>query len=128
MSLQQIFGWGTLRLALAGLIGAHGWHRALTGGVEPFGQWLDNQGWPMGVLIAVAITAFEIIGTLFLALNRYVTLICLGYVGIYATGVAILHAKVGWFVVGPGRNGAEFSALLILVLLSVAVHHWPSRR
>ncbi|MBY0416565.1 MAG: hypothetical protein K2W88_00690, partial [Pararheinheimera sp.] len=65
---------------------------------------------------------------LFLALNRYVTLVCLGYVGIYATGIAILHAKVGWFVVGPGRNGAEYSALLILLLLSVAVHHWPSRR
>ncbi len=82
MSLQQIFRLQYLRLAVAGLIGAHGWHRALTGGVEPFGQWLDNHGWPMGVLIAVAITAFEIIGTLFLALNRYVTLVCLGYVGI----------------------------------------------
>ena len=128
MSLQQIFGWGTVRLALAGLIGAHGWHRLLTGGISPFGQWLDNHGWPMGILIAAAITAFEIIGPLFLALNRFVSLICLGYVALYATGIAILHAKVGWFVVGPGRNGMEYSALLILLLLSVAVHHWPSRR
>ena len=128
MALQQIFGWGTLRLALAGLIGAHGWYRALTGGVAPFGQWLEHNGWPMGLLIAIAITAFEMIGTLFLALNRYVTLLCLAFVGLYATGIAILHAKVGWFVVGPGRNGAEFSVLLILVLLSVAVHHWPARR
>jgi putative oxidoreductase len=128
MSLQQVFGWGMLRLLLAGIIGAHGWHRALTGGVQPFGQWLENNGWPVGVLIALAITAFEIIGTLFLALNRYVTLVCFGYVALYATGIAILHSKVGWFVVGPGRNGAEFSVLLLAVLVSVAVHHWPARR
>ena len=82
----------------------------------------------MGTAIAIAITVFEILGTLLLALNRFVAVICLGYAAIYATGIAILHAKVGWFVVGPGRNGAEYSALLILVLLSVAVHHWPAKR
>ncbi|NOT35288.1 MAG: hypothetical protein HOP12_14180 [Candidatus Eisenbacteria bacterium] len=30
-----------------------------------------------------------------------------------------VHAKAGWFVVGAGRNGAEYSVLLIVALLCV---------
>jgi putative oxidoreductase len=32
-------------------------------------------------------------------------------------GIAIVHFKEGWFVVGAGRNGVEFNFLLIVVLL-----------
>jgi putative oxidoreductase len=42
---------------------------------------------------------------------------------IYATGIALVHSKAGWFVVGLGRNGSEFSVLLIMCLLALALQH-----
>jgi putative oxidoreductase len=33
----------------------------------------------------------------------------------------------GWFVVGLGRNGMEYSVLLIVCLLAVAYAHAPLR-
>ena len=36
-------------------------------------------------------------------------------------GIYLIHWAAGWFVVGAGRNGMEFSALLILCLLVIAM-------
>jgi putative oxidoreductase len=125
---RSTLGWTTLRLTLAGLIAAHGWTRLLGGGVVPFGGWLDGQGLPAGVAIAATITAVEVVGTILLALRRLVFPLTLVYAGIYATGIAMVHAKEGWFVVGAGRNGAEYSVLLIVALLCVGLQHLPARR
>lgn len=35
-------------------------------------------------------------------------------------GIVLVHAPEGWFVVGLGRNGMEYSVLLIVCLLSLA--------
>lgn len=114
---------------LALLIALHGWARLLAGGVAPFGQWLDGQGLPLGVAIAWAITLFEIAGTPLLAWGRWVVLpLTLGYSMIYATGIVLVHAPAGWFVVGLGRNGAEYSVLLITALLCVGWHHAQRQR
>lgn len=120
-------GWLVLRWALAGLIAAHGWARLVSGGVEPFGQWLDGQGLPFGFAIAVAITAIEIIGTPLYATGRFVPALSALYSAIYAVGIAMVHAKAGWFVVGLGRNGAEYSVLLITCLLCVGYQHLGSQ-
>ena len=40
-----------------------------------------------------------------------------------ATGLFMVHAPFGWFVVGAGRNGMEYSALLIVCLLLVGWQH-----
>lgn len=121
-------GWGLLRVLLAGLIAAHGWARLLAGGVVPFGEWLGAQGIPYGFPIAVAITGFEIVGTLLLLLRRWVALSCLGFASIYTIGIVLVHAPAGWFVVGLGRNGAEYSVLLIACLLCVGLQHVHPRR
>lgn len=121
-------GWAVLRLVLAGLIAAHGWARWIEGGVLPFGQWLAGQGFPLGVVLAGAITAVEILGTLLLALGRCVTPLCLLYAFIYSIGIVLVHAKAGWFVVGLGRNGAEYSVLLITALLCVGLQHARFKR
>ncbi len=121
-------GWSVLRVTLAVLIAAHGWSRLLDGGVEPFGHWLLARGVPAGFAIAVAITAFEIIGTVVFAIGRMVAALALAYSAIYAVGIAMVHAPAGWFVVGAGRNGAEYSVLLIVALLCVGFQHaGPSR-
>lgn len=113
-----------LRLVVSGLIAAHGWARWLSGGVEPFGGWLDSQGIPFGIVIATGITVLEIVGTPLLALGRFTTWLCITYAAIYVAGIVLVHAPAGWFVVGLGRNGMEYSVLLIACLLGLA---WQSR-
>jgi putative oxidoreductase len=113
-----------LRVTLALLIAIHGWARIAAGAVTPFGAWLDGLGWPFGLGIAWAVTLLEVAGTPLLALGRRGVLpLALGYMAIYAMGIALVHARAGWFVVGLGRNGMEYSVLLIVGLLCVALHH-----
>lgn len=115
-----------LRLTVAGLIAAHGWARWLAGAVPPFGAFLDAQGLPLGVALAVLVTAIEIVGSPLLAAGRAVVPLCLMYAAIYAVGIVLVHAPAGWFVVGLGRNGAEYSVLLIVCVVSIALQHGRS--
>lgn len=124
-AMQALF---VLRLVLAGLIAAHGWARWIAGGVEPFGEWLGSLGFPLGFWIAAGITAFEILGTPLLALGRWVSALALVYCAIYAVGIALVHWPAGWFVVGLGRNGMEYSVLLIAGLAAQAWVWWPVKR
>ena len=117
-----------LRIVVAGLIAAHGWTRFLNGGVVGFGGWLDSQHVPFGFAIAAAITAIEILGTPLYAAGRFVPALSVAYACIYTVGIAMVHAREGWFVVGAGRNGAEYSVLLIACLLCMGLQHFTSRR
>lgn len=124
---RSAFGWTVVRLTLAVLIAAHGWARLLAGGVAPFGDWLDGLGFPFGLGVAIFITAFEIVGTVLLALGKFVFPLTLVFATIYAVGIVLVHAPAGWFVVGLGRNGSEYSVLLILCLLCVGLQHVKAR-
>lgn len=114
-----------LRVAVAALLFIHGAARWYHGGVAPFGQFLEAKGLPLGLAIAWSITVFEVTGTLLLALGRLVLPISLGLAAIYAAGIAMVHWPAGWFVVGLGRNGMEYSVLLIICLAALA---WSHRR
>lgn len=119
--------WMVLRIVLAGLILAHGWYRCLHGGVAPLGDFLDAKGLKIGDAIAWAITIFEMLAPLSLIVGRYVFPVTLACSFIYAMGIWLVHAPAGWFVVGAGRNGAEYSVLLIAALLCVGLHHRGGR-
>ena len=114
-------GWTALRWTLVLIIAAHGWSRLASGGVVPFGAWLNAQGIPFGFAVAVFITAIEIVGTILLWIRRFVFPLTIIYSIIYITGILMIHSKAGWFVVGSGRNGMEFSVLLIAALLCVGI-------
>lgn len=114
--------WTILRLTCAALIAAHGLARLLNDAVTPFGGWLDSQGLMFGIVIAWSITVFEITGTLLLAAKKFVFPITVIFSAIYLVGMIMVHAPEGWFVVGLGRNGMEYSALLIVLLLCVGFH------
>jgi putative oxidoreductase len=116
-----------VRLGLAILLMIHGWARLLAGGVNPFGDWLGSQGIPLGHAIAWGITLYEIAGMVLLALGRWVTPLCLLSMVIYATGAVMVHLPAGWFVVGLGRNGMEYSVLILLCLGALAYAHAPKR-
>lgn len=115
-----------VRVAVAGLIFIHGAARYYFGGVEPFGGWLETQGFPFGLQQAWAVTIYELVAPLFIIARRFVTIACLGHIFILSLGLVLVHAPAGWFVVGLGRNGAEYSVLLILSLIAVGWAHWPA--
>ena len=114
-----------LRVVVSVLIAVHGWARLIAGAVEPFGGWLGEQGFPMGLVIAYTVTAVEILGTPLLALGRFVPYLCVLYAGILLGGLVLVHAPEGWFVVGLGRNGMEYSVLLIAYLVGIGFQHIP---
>ncbi len=103
------------------IIATHGWHRLLTGGYEPFGEWLSGQGFPFGLVIAWGITLIEVIGSPLLAFGKKLLYLCAIYIIIYMTGLFLVHLQNGWFVVGAGRNGIEYSVLIIVCLIAIGL-------
>lgn len=118
-------GLDLVRWVLATLLFIHGLARVLAGGVASFGAFLDAQGFPAGPVLAWAVTVFELVAAPVMAWGRWVTPAALVFAAIYACGIWLVHAPAGWFVVGPGRNGAEYSLLIIACLLANA---WAHRR
>ncbi len=118
-----------LRIALAVLLFIHGAHRALhwDPNVTGFGEWLSSLGFPFGFYWAAAVTLYELIAPLFLIARRFVTLACIGHIVIVALGIVLVHWPSGWFVVGSGRNGMEYSVLLLAGLIAVAWAYAPKR-
>lgn len=119
-----------LRILVAVLLFVHGLVRLLDGGVAAFGDFLAGQGLPAGLAIAWFVTGYELAGAPLLALGfrRILSPLCLGFVAIYACGLWLVHWPNGWFVVGAGRNGMEYSVLLIGCLLANAWRWWPDFR
>jgi putative oxidoreductase len=107
------------------LLGVHGVVRPLDGGVAGFGGFLQSQGFPLGVALAWAVTLFEIAGAACLVTNRFVRVAALGHILILLGGIVLVHAPEGWFVVGRGRNGVEYSVLLVACLTSVILAARP---
>lgn len=111
-----------LRLAVAIVLLSHSLHGIFTNNdVNDFGNlFLNKIGFaPFGVFIAWSVVLTQIITAALLLCNRYVKAAALLNIGILITGIVLVHARDGWFVVGGGRNGMEFSILLIFVLLTL---------
>jgi putative oxidoreductase len=119
MSLSKYVTIG-FRILVAGLFIAHGLMRISNGTVDNFGEFLEIKGFPQGFVLAWMITLYEIIaGTLLLA-GRWTRIVALGFVAHQVMGILLVHAKNGWFVVGPGVGGVEYSVLLIGSCLLIA--------
>lgn len=116
-----------LRVTVAILILIHGVYRLAAGLVVPFGTWLDSIGFPFGYGWAVAVTIYELIGPALMLARRWTSLAALGHAAILTLGMVLVHLPAGWFVVGGGRNGMEYSVLLIVSLLAIAWAYWPVR-
>ena len=108
------------RLLVALLIGIHGWYRLSVGTSPGFGDWLATQGIPLAHAVAWGVTIAEIVGSACLAVGLCVRPFALLFMAIYVMGIVLVHAPEGWFVVGGGRNGMEYSVLLIGSLALVA--------
>ena len=116
-----------LRVTVAILILIHGIYRLSAGLVAPFGIWLDSLGFPFGYGWAMAVTLYELVGPALMLTRRWTSLAALGHAFILTLGMILVHLPAGWFVVGGGRNGMEYSVILIVSLLAVAWAYWPRR-
>lgn len=108
------------RILVACLFMAHGLIRAYVGTVDDFGTFLDSKGFPLGIVLAWMITLFEIVCGAAMAFGKWTRPIALGFVLHQIMGIALVHAKNGWFVVGHGTYGVEYSVLLIGSCLVIA--------
>jgi len=117
-----------IRIFLAVTMLIHAIARINAGGVAPFGEFLTISGFPFGSYLAWAITIFEIGGAIVLALGYFVPVIASIFAAQLIMGIILVHAKEGWFVVGLGRNGMEYSVLLIVSFLAIAFAHYEPER
>jgi len=128
MALSAAQSLSLIRRIVAATLLIHGAARIAHSGVAPFGEFLAGQGIPFGFALAWAISIFEVLGGIALWLGRFVRPVAWLFAGQLAAGVALVHAREGWFVVGLGRNGMEFSVLLIGCLVALALAHGPARK
>ncbi len=112
-----------LRLIVPVFLLVHGASRALEGSVPDFGQFLDSRGLHPGTAIAWVLTVMEIAGSLLLMAGCLVRIFAVLFIMELAAGIIMVHFANGWFVVGGGTNGTEYSVLPDS-LLQRAVH-WP---
>lgn len=125
MQNPQHLGLVLLRVTVALMMVIHGVARIRLGGVTGFGSFLTEQHVPLGTAVAWVLTLVEIGGGVLLALGYGVLWLCAWFAVQLAVGIALVHFKEGWFVVGAGRNGMEYSVVLIAGLGSIALLHWP---
>lgn len=111
-----------LRIAVAIVFLTHSLHGIFTNyDVDDFGRlFLNQKGFaPFGVFIAWSIVIFQVISSILILINLYAKLSAAVNIIILIMGIVLVHFKEGWFVVGAGRNGMEFSVLLIFVLVAI---------
>ena len=129
---RVVVGATLIRIAVASVFVIHAITRLLNGTVGGFGGFIGSWGFPAGAVVAWAITVTEVLGGVSLAVGYGVRTLAAWFIVQIATGIVMVHAANGWFVVGAGRNGVEYSVLIIASLLAVAltdaISYGPGRR
>ncbi len=111
------------RITLAGLFMAHAVMRFF----EPhyfhdFGDFLALRSVPFAHAVPYIATAIEMVGGTLLIFNKFARWVALGFFGISAGGIIIIHARYGWFNGEWGEGGCEYSvALCVMSLLMAAI-------
>jgi putative oxidoreductase len=121
MTIQSSTAITFLRIVIAGIMISHGCMRTYLDSVWGFGEFLASKGIPFGPFVAWGLTVFEILGGSILMAGRFVKPIALIFAVHLTTGIFFVHLPNGWFVVGAGRNGIEYSVLLVASFLTVAL-------
>lgn len=123
--VSKEFALAIVRIAAAGNMLIHGISRIVTGGVAPFDEYLSSLGFPP--YSAFLITAVELLASVIIIINRWTSILSIVLILELIAGIILVHGQEGWFVVGHGRNGSEYSVLLILCFISSALAYWPKR-
>ncbi len=97
----------------------HGFARLYYGSVPDFGEYLSSQGFPFGVLFAWLVTLGEMLCGTMMAIGYKVRYCVIFHAVVVLTGLILIHLPQGWFVVGHGSGGSEYSLLILAVLLFI---------
>lgn len=116
-SIPQEKALSFLRILTGFIFVSHGLARLWYNSLNDFGGFLNSKGFMIGTVLAWGITLGEIIGGFLLAVGLKVKYVILFHLLIIVSGIILVHLQNGWFVVGHGESGIEYSLLLLAVLI-----------
>jgi uncharacterized membrane protein YphA (DoxX/SURF4 family) len=99
-------------------------------GLNDLGLYFSSIGFPFGVPLVWGSMFLQVASSLALIARRLVVPACFGHILVLVTGVWLFHAP-HWFVigpnnvVGPGKEGMEYSTLLITCFVGILIAYWP---
>lgn len=126
---KPVQGLAIIRTAIALILIVHPIHGMIDpAGMHSFGEGLSADGFPFGLALPWLIVACQFAGCLGLIFNRFVVLSCIFNLIVLMVGVFYIHMSEGWFVVGAGRNGMEYSITLIACLSGIMWAYWPRKQ
>jgi putative oxidoreductase len=111
-------GLSILRVVLGVIWLAHGVPK-LTGGIEGTAGFFGQLGIPAPVLAAWFVALLESLGGFLLLIGWLVAPVALLLSIEMLVAIVLAHAPNGFYVVGAGQGGIEFSLLLIASLLAL---------
>ena len=115
-SLPEKYPLIVLRILMGIIFISHSSARFYYASIPDFGVFLNSQGFMIGLLLAWIITLGELISGSFLVLGFFIRYCVLFHATIITMGIIMVHLKQGWFVVGHGTGGVEYSLLILAVL------------
>ena len=116
-ALHEKHGTIVLRSIMGIIFITHGAARIYYGSVGDFGEFLNSQGLFIGLAIAWIITIGEILSGGLLILGILVKYLVIFHGVIILSGIFLVHLQNGWFTVGHGQGGVEYSLLILGVLV-----------
>ena len=102
-------------------------------GLNDLGLYFSSIGFPFGVPLVWGAMFLQIASSLALLARRFVIPGCIGHMIVLGTGICLFHFP-HWFVigpdnvVGPGKEGVEYSILLVTCFVSILLAYWPKPR
>lgn len=106
-----------LRIVMGLIFVTHGAARLYYNSVSDFGAFLNSNGFIIGVFLAWVVTIGELIAGTLLAIGYRVKYCVIFHAIVVLMGILLVHFPNGWFVVGHGSGGVEYSVLILAVLL-----------
>jgi len=117
-----------VRIVVALVLSVHSIFRIIEGDVAGFGGFLGSVGFHLGVALAWFITLATLASSVALIIRRLVVPACICHIIVLLSGIFLDHIHDGWFVVGGGRNGMEYSVVLITCLFAILWSYWPRKQ
>ncbi|MFB6241042.1 MAG: DoxX family protein [Gemmatimonadota bacterium] len=118
--LNPELGLAILRVVIGVIFIAHGYPK-IAGGVAGTADFLGQLGVPLAGFFAWVVTLLEFFGGIALVIGFLVTPLALLFSIHMLTGIVLVHAANGFYVIGPGQGGIEFNLLLIAGLLALVL-------
>ncbi len=109
-----------IRVLIGGIIVSHGVTH-FSNGIASFGEFFLSKGISHGVMVAWIVSIIEIVGGISFVFGKFAKPLGLYFFFELLLGSYWIHWQSGKFIVEAGKNGIEYSILLIVSFLVVAL-------